>query len=160
VLYSLKVINKIIMHKKGFTLVELLVVIAIFCTVAGVLVLTVFNTSRCKGADASIKANLANIRAQSAIIYKINNNYSNFCDNPFIAERTATVASIIGGKVVNTSVAGTKSTVVCHLAQDLSSWAISSPLKKNIENSWCVDSSGASKGITAGYLRVYDTTCP
>lgn len=148
------------MHKKGFTLIELLVVIAIIGILASV-VLASLNSARAKGADAAIKANLANIRAQAEIMYDTNNNYSNLCTNAVVAGQTAGAAAALGGTVVNVlATAGTASTVVCHLAATNDSWAIASALKSNTANSWCVDSTGASKGITAGYLGASVTACP
>ena len=52
----------------GFTLIELLVVVAIIGILASV-VLASLNTARAKGANASIKANLSNVRAQAEIVY-------------------------------------------------------------------------------------------
>ena len=54
--------------KLGFTLIELLVVVAIIGILASV-VLSSLNTARAKGANAAIKANLANIRAQAELVY-------------------------------------------------------------------------------------------
>ena len=55
--------------KAGFTLIELLVVIAIIGILASV-VLASLNSARAKGANATIKSNMANIRPQAAIIYE------------------------------------------------------------------------------------------
>ncbi|MFT5037268.1 MAG: prepilin-type N-terminal cleavage/methylation domain-containing protein, partial [Candidatus Azotimanducaceae bacterium] len=60
--------------KRGFTLIELLVVIAIIGILASV-VLASLNTARDKGADAAIKSNLANTRAQAEIVYDSLNCY-------------------------------------------------------------------------------------
>ena len=62
-------------QKSAFTLIELLVVIAIIGILSSV-VLASLNTARAKGADAAIKANLANIRAEAAIVYDGNNCYA------------------------------------------------------------------------------------
>jgi len=53
--------------QKGFTLIELLVVIAIIGILSSV-VLASLNSARNRGANAAIKANLGNIRAQGEIV--------------------------------------------------------------------------------------------
>src|SRR3954462_4833512 len=55
-------------YHRGFTLIELLVVIAIIGVLSSV-VLASLNTARAKAADASVKSNLANSRAQAELIY-------------------------------------------------------------------------------------------
>jgi prepilin-type N-terminal cleavage/methylation domain-containing protein len=148
--------------RKGFTLIELLVVIAIIGILSSV-VLASLNTARGKGADASIKSNLAQIRAQAEIVYDGNtpNSYSGLCANVVVAAQTAGAASSLGGTVVNVlATAGTASTVVCHVDVTNAAWAVSSALKSNTANSWCVDSTGASKQITGAYLQPSIVVCP
>jgi prepilin-type N-terminal cleavage/methylation domain-containing protein len=146
--------------KKGFTLIELLVVVAIIGILASV-VLASLNTARNKGADAAIKANLANVRAQAEILYDGAGSYTGLCTNATVAAATAAAASSHGSAttVVNTlATAGTATTVVCHLAADNNSWAISSPLK-TAGQYWCVDSTGVS-AQRANVLAASAVACP
>ena len=67
---------------KGFTLIELLVVIAIIGILASV-VLASLNTAREKGADANIRSNINNMRAQAELYYDSNSlSYTNLCIQP------------------------------------------------------------------------------
>src|SRR4026208_2403850 len=84
--------------KKGFTLIELLVVVAIIGILASV-VLASLNTARAKGANAAVKANLANLRAQAGIVYDnaSPNSYANVCTDATFAAGLASAGASGGG---------------------------------------------------------------
>ena len=138
---------------RGFTLIELLVVIAIIGILSSV-VLASLNTARGKGADAAIKSNLNNIRAQAEIIYDgvTPNSYATVCadaatvQKALIAARSAAGATLANEYTLAT--VGALDKVTCH--SSATAWAAESPLKSNPAQFWCVDSTGSS-GIQTGF---------
>lgn len=140
------VFNKIIyMKNKGFTLIELLVVIAIIGILSSV-VLASLNTARGKGANAAVKANLNNIRAQAEIYYDTNSNYTAVCSDANVAKGVTAAGTAGGG------------TGVCNNASG--AWAASAGLRvaEGTSNFWCVDSTGTSKGHASALGTA--TVCP
>lgn len=137
---------------KGFTLIELLVVIAIIGMLSSV-VLSSLNTARGKAANAAVKSNLNNMRAQAEIYYDGNivngvNSYFLWCDSP-TAQKMRSAARTAAGV----------STDVCN-SPNVGGWAASVALKvaENGNNYWCVDSGGASKGHPNALSAA--TSCP
>jgi prepilin-type N-terminal cleavage/methylation domain-containing protein len=142
---------------KGFTLIELLVVIAIIGILSSV-VLASLNSARTKGADASIKSNLANIRAQAELSYDNNSgSYANVCTDTTVinAINSAKSASGITAATGATTAAVTSSTAVCHASS--TGWAVALPLKSNTAQYACVDFTGQS--TTTHQLTASSGTC-
>lgn len=146
------------MKNKGFTLIELLVVIAIIGILSSV-VLASLNTARAKGADAAIKSNLDNIRAQAEIVYDgVNpNSYATVCTDATVVRGVAAAASASG--VTWTAVASNANgTAACLSAAG--TWVAYVRLKSDTTQTWCVDSTGASKQETAAASVTTITACP
>jgi prepilin-type N-terminal cleavage/methylation domain-containing protein len=142
---------------KGFTLIELLVVIAIIGILSSV-VLASLNTARGKGADAAIKSNLANARAEAEIFYdSASGSYDGVCatsGNNVIGDNMQAVAAITGGAYAVSDTANVSATVpVCH--DSSAGWAAASATKTGTPVAWCVDSTGVSQSAAA--LTVLDT---
>jgi prepilin-type N-terminal cleavage/methylation domain-containing protein len=139
---------------RGFTLIELLVVIAIIGILSSV-VLASLNTARGKGADAAVKANLNNIRAQAELVYDTNSSYANVCADNNVVKGISAAASATGATWTSTTnnVAG----MACLSAAG--TWVAFTPLKAAANTWWCVDSSGTAKQETAAPATSV-TACP
>ena len=133
--------------RRGFTLIELLVVIAIIGILSAV-VLASLNTARNKGADAAIKSNINNARAQAELFYDSQspNSYTGVCTNAATGiANMKTGATNAGGTVTCNDTGGT-------------AWAMSSTLKTSATTYYCVDSTGQSK--TGSTALGAGTVCP
>ena len=138
----------------GFTLIELLVVVAIIGILASV-VLASLNSARNKGADAAVKADMANIRAQAEIYYddttKGNGKYAaaDMGSSNCSQANSIFVDPVIAAAL--TQINTQSSAPVCFVGSSGQKWAISVPsLKGGSAGGWCVDNSGWVKAGTAG----------
>lgn len=122
-------------YQKGFTLIELLVVIAIIGILSSV-VLASLNSARDKGADAAIRGNLNNMRAQAELVYDDNGSYAALFSNTTVINAVNAANSANGnGKGVATT-------------SEANFWAASAELKSS--TGWyCVDSTGFAGTTTS-----------
>lgn len=124
---------------RGFTLIELLVVIAIIGILASV-VLASLNSARDKGADAAIKSNLNNARAQAELYYDNNN-------------RTYTTVCTTGTNNIDPLLDGaTNSGSVVTCADTATAWAAQARLVSNTAQYYCVDSTGNATTVGASTI--------
>jgi hypothetical protein len=125
------------------------------------------NTARSKGADTAVKSNLAGARAEAELFYDSAGTYDGVCalTGANTIGDSVTAAHAAYGGAVAAFADGTASDYnisQCH--DSATAWAAVVPLKASASGAgniraWCVDSTGASKQITA-VLAASTYVCP
>lgn len=148
-----------IKNKKGFTLIELLVVVAIISLMSSI-VLASLNGARGKAADARVKSQLLSIRNAAEIYYSLNNN----------SYGPATTINVSGcaaaGSMFTNTASGMAAVLGAFPAGTLldcgasnSAWSVAATLKGGAIGSgpsWCVDSTGVSRGRKVNGGTIYN----
>lgn len=144
--------------RRGFTLIELLVVIAIIGILSSV-VLASLNSARNKGADAAVRSNLANARAEAEIFYDSNSNLYVSGTNSVCS---TTLANAIGDNVqAALTASGDTGAVTARCQADADEWVAVSDLKT--DTFYCVDYTGKAGTTTltsVGSLASGAIKCP
>lgn len=147
-------------RSRGFTLLELLVVIAVIGILAAI-TLAALGSTRAKGADANIKANLKNAASQAQLYYDLstNSSFDNVCGQVGsnvagrqVAAAERTYRGVATNPYLDTA-ASTWNTAACH--DTTGAWAAAVPVMASTlaaPRLWCVDSLGASRQITTNLL--------
>ena len=152
-----------IKNNKGFTLIELLVVIAIIGILSGIVISSV-GTARTRANDASVKSNLAGIRAQAEIYQGGSVGNSGPAFTAATCPTSGTSMFYADSTIARAIAAATSSGSTVSCVSTTSAWAVAGLLPSSggtattTNGTWCVDSTGASKEATA--LAASAVVCP
>lgn len=156
--------NAVPARTKGFTLIELLVVIAIIALLSSV-VLASLTSARAKGKDATIKAQMAQMRSQSALYYSNTGNFYGSVSGGYRDDDAsncigaATAGTVLNstnglGELMASAYAQSGGRIFCAVGDSThDSWAVAVRLNdpSGSNTGWCVDSSGAAKEVAFSF---------
>lgn len=160
---------------KGFTILELLIVIAIIGLLASVITVAM-NSTREKGRDTAIKAQMAEARKEAELYFarltkycvqssmnppecvfgELNGNTS-YCsqDSTVFDNNNTPTPNAIGLFIARANSYGPDgATPHCFMDVYGTNWTVAVPLNEAPDTWWCTDSTGGAKNITGDFTMI------
>jgi prepilin-type N-terminal cleavage/methylation domain-containing protein len=144
-----------ILHRRGFTLMELLVVMSIIGILSGI-VLAALTSARNRSFDVAVKDNLGHLRTQAGLYHDNNSHYGDGigitptdCFTPVTSmfQTDPVIESMIDAAEDASRAGNVQCTTDASPGTNANAWSAEAPLIEG--GSWCVDSEGAARVVTA-----------
>ncbi len=133
VLITIKNMNK----KSGFTLIEVLTVIMIIAILASIILVSL-DTARERARDVTIQNQIGQLRSLAEALYTFENHYDELAD----AKSDRTTNDGIKYDRIENEILSMGGGLVTNLSSDNKAYCAYSPLVRNSDQAFCVDSTG------------------
>ena len=139
---------------RGFTLIELLVVIAIIGILVAIIAVSVVSM-RAHGRDSTILHHLGQIKTHAEMVYSSTGGYSVICDGSGGLNINPPYDGTLG--VIKQEVEKYNGSITCYA--DTENYCVQSSLNINVNDHFCLDSSGFSRVISSPNCAAGNIRC-